>query len=89
MQLDDIFQALDPQTRRAFQTWQQSLAKAIGGRGQDLNDVLGNLPGFARDTNDILSVLDSQGADLRRLVSNTGATFARARPRTRRSCTAW
>jgi phospholipid/cholesterol/gamma-HCH transport system substrate-binding protein len=31
--------------------------------------------GFARDTTDILSVLDAQGSDLRRLVSNTGVTF--------------
>ena len=72
VQLDEIFNALDPRTRKAFQTWQQSLAKAVGGRGQDLNDVLGNLPGFARDTTDILAVLDSQRSDLRRAISTRG-----------------
>ena len=35
----------------------------------------GNLPGFARDTTDILAVLDSQRSDLRRAISNTGVTF--------------
>jgi virulence factor Mce-like protein len=75
VQLDEIFQALDPQTRKAFQVWQQSLAKAVRGRGQDLNDALGNLPGFVRDANDILTVLDRQGAAVRRLVRNTGVTF--------------
>src|SRR5436190_20155531 len=30
-QLDEIFQSLDPQTRRSFQVWQQSLARAARG----------------------------------------------------------
>jgi ABC-type transporter Mla subunit MlaD len=41
VQLDDILQALDPVTRKAFQNWQQSLAQGIGtganSRGRDLN----------------------------------------------------
>ena len=51
VQLDEILQALDPVTRKAFQNWQQSLAQGIGtganSRGRDLNDAFGNLPGFA------------------------------------------
>ena len=44
----DIFNALDPKTRRAFQVWQQELAKAVKGNDQNLNDVLGNLPHVRR-----------------------------------------
>src|SRR3712207_5230448 len=40
VQLDEIFQAFDPQTRQAFRDWQQSAAPAIRGRGRDLNDAL-------------------------------------------------
>src|SRR6476661_10822496 len=75
VQLDEIFQALDPVTRRAFQNWQQDLAKGIGGHGQDFNDALGNLPGFVASGDDVLAVLDAQSAAVRRLIRNTGVTF--------------
>jgi phospholipid/cholesterol/gamma-HCH transport system substrate-binding protein len=79
VELDEVFQALDPVTRRAFQNWQQSLAKGIGSgaasRGRDLNDAFGNLPGFAADATDVLNVLDEQGAEVQRLVKNTGVVF--------------
>ena len=62
MQLDEIFDSLDPTTREAFRGWQQDLAKGIEGRGRDFNDALGTLPGFAADGADVLGVLDSQEA---------------------------
>src|SRR6476620_4475392 len=71
VQLDEIFDSLDPQTRKAFQGWQQELAKGIKGHGRDFNDALGTLPGFAADGNDVLAVLDSQQGALGRLVKNT------------------
>jgi virulence factor Mce-like protein len=76
VQLDEIFDALDPATRASFRTWQQQLAKGVKGRGRDFNDALGTLPGFAADGSDVLGVLDSQEAALQRLVKNTGVTFA-------------
>src|SRR6184192_182960 len=47
VQLDEIFNSLDPKTRAAFRGWQQELARGINGRGRDFNDALGTLPGFA------------------------------------------
>jgi virulence factor Mce-like protein len=76
VQLDEIFDSLDPATRASFRTWQQELAKGIRGRGRDFNDALGTLPGFASDGSDVLNVLASQDAALHRLVKNTGVTFA-------------
>jgi phospholipid/cholesterol/gamma-HCH transport system substrate-binding protein len=75
VQLSDIFNALDPTTRHAFQTWQQELAKAVSGNDQNLNDVLGNLPPFAADATDILQVLDVQHAATVSLVQNGGTVF--------------
>jgi phospholipid/cholesterol/gamma-HCH transport system substrate-binding protein len=79
VELDEVFQALDPVTRRAFQGWQQSLAKSVGtgtrSRGRDINDAFGNLPGFAQDATDVLNVLDEQSAEVHRLVKNTGVVF--------------
>jgi phospholipid/cholesterol/gamma-HCH transport system substrate-binding protein len=76
VQLDEIFDSLDPETRKAFRGWQQDLAAGIDGRGRDFNDALGTLPGFAADGADVLGVLDSQEEALQRLVKNTGVTFA-------------
>ncbi|MEA2296301.1 MAG: phospholipid/cholesterol/gamma-HCH transport system substrate-binding protein [Solirubrobacteraceae bacterium] len=75
VQLDEIFQALDPRTRRAFRTWQQQLAEGVRTHGRDLNDALGTLPGFAGDAADVLSVLHTQQRALGRLVRNTGEVF--------------
>ena len=76
VQLDEIFDSLDPATRKAFRGWQQDLATGIEGRGRDFNDALGTLPGFAADGADVLAVLDSQEEALQRLIRNTGVTFA-------------
>jgi phospholipid/cholesterol/gamma-HCH transport system substrate-binding protein len=76
VQLDEVFSALDPRTRHAFQTWQQELAKAVQGNDQNLNDVLGNLPTFAADATDILRVLDVEHGAVVRLIRNGGTVFA-------------
>jgi phospholipid/cholesterol/gamma-HCH transport system substrate-binding protein len=77
VQLDEIYQLFDRPTRRAFQAWVQNAAQAIDGRaGQDLNDALGNLEGFAEDGADVLGVLDRHQRALKQLVKNTGVVFA-------------
>jgi phospholipid/cholesterol/gamma-HCH transport system substrate-binding protein len=76
VELDEIFTAFDPPTRRAFKDWVTELSKAIeGGRGQDLNDSLGNLEGFAVDGAKLLETLDEQEIAVRGLVRNTGRVF--------------
>ena len=75
VQLDEIFNALDPRTRASFQGWQQELATAIRGHSQDLNDAFGTLPAFADDGTDLLTVLDGQREQTRRLIDNTGVVF--------------
>ncbi len=75
VELDEIFQAFDPATRKAFQRWQQDLGEGIEGRGRDFNDALGTLPGFAAEGSDLLAVLDTQERALQRLIKNTGVVF--------------
>ncbi|HWC85167.1 MAG TPA: MlaD family protein [Solirubrobacteraceae bacterium] len=76
VQLDQIFNAFDPTTRRAFQVWQQSLAQSIAGNGQNLNSVLGNLPTFAADGSDLLQTLDIEHGAVQRLIRGGGTVFA-------------
>jgi virulence factor Mce-like protein len=76
VQLDEIFNAFDEETRDAFREWVSELSKAIKDqRGSDLNDAFGNLEGFAVDGAKLLETLDEQEIALRRLVKNTGVVF--------------
>jgi len=76
VELDEIFTAFDPATRKAFQTWMDELAKSIkGGRSQDLNDAFGNLEGFSVDGAKLFQTLDEQEVAVRRLIKNTGVVF--------------
>jgi phospholipid/cholesterol/gamma-HCH transport system substrate-binding protein len=75
VELDEIFRAFDPQTRRRFQVWMQSQSQALDGRARDISDTLGNLDPFAEDTTKVLEVLNSQEAAVRQVVRNTGVVF--------------
>jgi phospholipid/cholesterol/gamma-HCH transport system substrate-binding protein len=75
VQLDEIFRAFDPKTRLAFETWMQQQGQAFNGRGQDLNDALGNLTPFAENLDKVLAVLRSQQQATSRLVRNTATVF--------------
>jgi phospholipid/cholesterol/gamma-HCH transport system substrate-binding protein len=76
IELDEIFSAFDEPTRQAFRDWIKELnAVAAKGRGQDLNDVFGNLPVFTADGAQLLQVLDEQGQAVQGLVKNTGRVF--------------
>ena len=47
VELDEIFRAFDPRTRGGVPGLDAGPGVAIDGRGADINDALGNLPGFA------------------------------------------
>lgn len=73
--IDRIFQLFDKSTRKGFQEWQQGLAVALAGRGGDISDAFGNLPGFTESADRTLEVLNSESDALSRLVRDTGVVF--------------
>jgi virulence factor Mce-like protein len=75
VELDEVLQTYDPRTRRAFQLWQQELARATHARGEDLNNALGHLPELAESGGDLLAVLHEQEAAVRGLVRDTGEVY--------------
>jgi phospholipid/cholesterol/gamma-HCH transport system substrate-binding protein len=75
VQLDEIFRAFDPKTRAAFRTWMEAQGRAVGNRGRDLNNALGNLTPFAEDAGTLLQILNEQKVDTSKLVRNTGVVF--------------
>jgi virulence factor Mce-like protein len=76
VELDEIFQTYDPNTRRAFKIWQRELGTALGDRGESLNNALGQLPEFAENGADLLGVLDEHESALRGLVRDTGEVYS-------------
>ena len=76
VEIDEIISLFDEETRENFQGWIRELASAIEkGRGEDLNDAIGNLPRFVATGDDVLRVLDDEEPALRRLVRNSGRTL--------------
>ncbi len=75
VELDEVLEIFPERTRADFRRWQANSARAIDGRGRDLNDALGNLAPFAHRGSDLLTVLDRRREALRDLVANTGVVF--------------
>ncbi len=76
VELDEVFRAFDPTTRRYFQEWLHDAGIASTGQfASDLNDSLGNAAPFFEDGADLLRPLDEQEVALRRVVRDTGRVF--------------
>src|SRR4051812_7205546 len=75
VEFDEILNIFDAPTRHAFRVWQQQLGAAVDSQGRNLNDAVGELPTFLDKGTDLLQVLDTDRAALRRLVKNTGVVF--------------
>ena len=75
VELDEIFQTYDPTTRKAIQLWQQELGRAVRGRGESLNNALGQLPEFTDSASDLLEVLYRQEGAVRGLFRDTGEVY--------------
>jgi phospholipid/cholesterol/gamma-HCH transport system substrate-binding protein len=75
VELDEIFQTYDPTTRKAIQLWQQELGRGIRGRGESLNNAVGQLPEFTDSASDLLEVLDRQERAVRGLFRDTGEVY--------------
>ncbi len=81
VQLDEIFQAFDPKTRRAFQSWMQEAAVAIEGQGQNLSYAIGNFEPTFKELEGLFRVLNSQKLATQQLFSNGAKTLEALRGR--------
>lgn len=75
VELDEIFRSFDDKTQQAFQTWMQSQASAIDGRGADINATFGNFPEFIEASDDILTELHAQSRAVSGTIRGTGVFF--------------
>jgi phospholipid/cholesterol/gamma-HCH transport system substrate-binding protein len=76
VELDEVFQAFDPQTRRHFQEWMHEAGIVSTEEfSRDFSDSLGNAAPFFEDGVDLLRPLDEQEVALRQVVRDTGRVF--------------
>ena len=75
VELDEIFRAFDPKTRRAFSSWLDAQGRGVEKSGEDLNRSLAALTPFAEDVDDVLRILRRQDVATRGLVRDTGEVF--------------
>jgi phospholipid/cholesterol/gamma-HCH transport system substrate-binding protein len=73
--LDDILSSLTPRVRNGFKIWQEALAAATNGRGEQLNAGFAEVEPLAENANKLLTVLASQEGAVRAVVHNTGVLF--------------
>jgi phospholipid/cholesterol/gamma-HCH transport system substrate-binding protein len=73
--LDDILASFDPKTRAGFQVWQQSLAVASKGRGEQVNNDFAQLEPFVEEAHKLVVILASQEGAVRAVVHNSGVLF--------------
>jgi virulence factor Mce-like protein len=76
VELDEVLALFPKKTRADFRRWMANSSQAIQGRGQDLNDAIGNLSTFAQSGSGLLETLDRRRDSLKALVNQTGTTFA-------------
>ncbi len=81
VQLDEIFRAFNGKTRAAFQSWMQEASVAIGGRGQDLSNAIGEFEPTFTEFDRLFRVLDTQRLAVRQLFRNGATTLEALRGR--------
>jgi ABC-type transporter Mla subunit MlaD len=74
-QVDEIFNAVDAETRQAARQWAAGTAASVRGRALDINDSLGNLAPFVDDAARITRLVRGQRPEVARLIRDGGAVL--------------
>src|SRR4051812_10037750 len=75
--VDEVLATFDAPTRRAFKRFLNDFATATRGRGEALNDVLGNAAPATSDLRRLATVLDAEGPALSTLIRDSGRALNR------------
>jgi virulence factor Mce-like protein len=76
VQLDQILSTFDPQTRHAFEVWQQQDGIALTNRGEDFNAAFAELYPFATNVDRVLAALHRDSAATTTLLHDGGQVFS-------------
>jgi virulence factor Mce-like protein len=74
-QLDQVLGSFDKPTQQNLQALLNGTYLSLAGRGQDLNNAIGNLDPAVTELSAVVGELNQQQGNLRRLISNTGTVL--------------
>src|SRR3954454_23767459 len=81
--VDRVLSTFDELTRRAFKRFLNEFATATKGRGESLNNVIGDMAPTSADLHRLSTVLDAEGPALSELIRDTGSALNRIGDRAR------
>jgi virulence factor Mce-like protein len=73
--LDQVLNSFDPSTQHALQAFLNGTFTALSGRGQDLNNAVGNLDPTLSELSAVVQVLNAQQSNMRSLINNLGSVL--------------
>lgn len=71
----ELLSTFDAPSRRSFGIWMTEQGAALAATGQALNAAIGQLGPFAQRTDDLVALVDQEGAATRRLIGNGGVVL--------------
>jgi phospholipid/cholesterol/gamma-HCH transport system substrate-binding protein len=74
-QLDTVLGSFNKPTQQNLQALLNGTFTSLAGRGQDLNDAIGNLDPAINELSAVVGVLNQQQANVRSLISNTATVL--------------
>ncbi len=74
--LDQVLGSFDRPTQRDLQALLTGAGTALAGRGQDLNNAIGNLDPATTELTAVVGVLNEQQGDLRRLINGSATVLS-------------
>jgi virulence factor Mce-like protein len=74
--LDQVLDTFDPQTRARTRQFLGQLGTGLAGRGQDLGQTLGAAPGFMQNLGSVSAAINSRPGAMRALISSSQAAAA-------------
>jgi phospholipid/cholesterol/gamma-HCH transport system substrate-binding protein len=74
-QLDQVLGSFNTETQHNLQALLNGTYLALAGRGQDLNDALGNIDPSITELSAVVGVLNQQSGNVRSLISNTATVL--------------
>jgi phospholipid/cholesterol/gamma-HCH transport system substrate-binding protein len=73
--LDQVLNSFDPATQKALQQFLNGTFEALQGRGEDLNNAVGNLDPAVTDLGAVVGILNQQQRNVQGVVNNLGSVL--------------
>ena len=74
-QLDQVLGSFNTQTQHNLQALLNGTYESLAGRGQDLNDAIGNLDPAVSELSDVVGVLNQQQGNVKSLINNSATVL--------------